>query len=348
MEATPEPVDPVPAAEDSAQEYRDVIVVGASAGGVEALGKLVAGLPPELPASIFVVLHLLPSGTSVLDSILHRSGSLPASAAVDGERFERGHIYVAPPDQHLLLWDGEIRLSMGPRENGHRPAIDPLFRSAARAFGPKVIAVILSGALDDGAAGMRFVKERGGAAVVQDPDDALYGAMPTNATAATDVDRVAPIDAMSGVLCELLDRPFDASQQEEADRVWTAAELEERAEGDPSGLTCPECGGALWERDEGSLVRFACRTGHAYSPDTLVVEQSKALEVALWSALRGLEERADLFRRMAGRASNRQPPTARRYESRASAVERHAQVVRDAMAKLGPIGEPVSENEPAA
>src|SRR3954451_14678007 len=177
MKATPERVEPSPPVEGSAEErpeaYRDIIVVGASAGGVEALGKLVAGLPAELPASIFVVLHLLPSGTSVLDSILHRSGSLPASTAVDGERFERGHIYVAPPDQHLLLWDGEMRLSLGPRENGHRPAIDPLFRSAARAFGPKVIAVILSGALDDGAAGMRFVKERGGAAVVQDPDDAL-------------------------------------------------------------------------------------------------------------------------------------------------------------------------------
>jgi|SRR5215211_108629 len=351
MKATPEPVEPVSAVDDSgheqAAEYRDVIVVGASAGGVEALGSLVAGLPPELPASIFVVLHLLPSGTSVLDSILRRSGSLPATTAVDGERFERGHIYVAPPDQHLLLWDGEIRLSLGPRENGHRPAIDPLFRSAGRAFGHRVISVILSGALDDGAAGMRFVKERGGAAVVQDPDDALYGAMPTNATEATDVDRVAPIAAMSGVLCDLLEEPVDISQQEEADRVWTATELEERAEGDPSGLTCPECGGALWERDEGSLIRFACRTGHAYSPDSLVLEQSKALEVALWSALRGLEERADLFKRMAARAASR-PQTTRRYESRAGAVERHAQVVRDAMARLGPTAEPESESEPAA
>jgi two-component system chemotaxis response regulator CheB len=328
--------------------YRDVIVIGASAGGVEALGRLSAGLPPELPASVFVVLHLLSTGTSVLHSIMDRSGNLPASAAVDGERFERGHIYVAPPDQHLLVWDGHIRLSLGPRENGHRPAIDPLFRSAARSFGPRVVSVVLSGSLDDGAAGMRFVKERGGAAVVQDPEDALYPAMPLNAAAFTDVDQIVPVDRMAEVICGLVETPVeegaDAVQEGEA---WRAAELEERAEGDPSGLTCPECGGALWERAEGPLVRFACRTGHAFSPDSLVSEQSKSLEVALWSALRGLEERADLFRRMARRAEDR-PGTARRFETRARAAEEHAGAVREAVAKLGPTVEPDPEVEPAA
>src|SRR4051794_41089388 len=159
------------APEEREDLYRDVIVVGASAGGVEALDRLVSGLPPEFPASIFVVLHLLASGRSLLDSILSRAGELPATAAVDGERFERGHIYVAPPDHHLLIRGLEIELSVGPRENGHRPAIDPLFRSAARAFGARVIAIVLSGSLDDGAAGARFVKERGGVAIVQDPDD---------------------------------------------------------------------------------------------------------------------------------------------------------------------------------
>src|SRR2546421_4483719 len=265
MSVTPHSAEPAGVEERTDRQehvYRDVIVVGASAGGVEALGRLASGLPPELPASIFVVLHLLASGTSVLDSILRRAGSLPATAGVDGERFERGHIYVAPPDQHLLIWDGSVRLSLGPRENGHRPAIDPLFRSAARAFGPRVIAVVLSGSLDDGAAGMRFVKERGGAAVVQDPADALYEDMPLNAAAASEVDHVVPIARMADLLCGLLEEPIENSVEEEADRVWTADELEERAEGEPSGLTCPDCGGALWEREEGSLVRFACRTGH--------------------------------------------------------------------------------------
>lgn len=321
-------------ADEEKELHRDVIVVGASAGGVEALGRLVGGLSPELPASIFVVLHLLASGKSLLDSILSREGPLPATAAVNGERFERGHIYVAPPGHHLLIRGDQVELSAGPRENGHRPAVDPLFRSAARACGARVIAVVLSGALDDGAAGTRFVKERGGAVLVQDPDDALYPAMPTNAMSVTDVDHVAPIARMPTVLTDLLEEPLDRALEEEADSLWRTEELEERAEGEPSGLTCPECGGSLSQRDEGSLVRFACRTGHAYSPESLMQEQSKSLEQAMWSALRGLEERADLFRRMAGRVGAGRG-TSRRFEARAHAVERHAAVIREAMAKLG-------------
>jgi two-component system, chemotaxis family, protein-glutamate methylesterase/glutaminase len=316
---------------------------------VEALERMVSGLPLELPASMFVVLHLLSSGTSVLDSILARSGDLPATVAVNGERFERGHIYVAPPDQHLLVRGEHIELSLGPRENGHRPAIDPLFRSAARAVGSRVVAVVLSGSLDDGAAGARFVKERGGAVMVQDPEEALYPAMPSNTMAATEVERVAPVAEMPDALGQLLEEPLDRALEEEAASLWSAEELEERAEGDPSGLTCPDCGGSLWQREEGSLVRFACRTGHAFSPESLMQEQSKALETALWSALRGLEERADLFRRMARRAGPR-PGTAQRFESRARAVERHAGVVREAMAKLAPTidAEVAPETEPAA
>jgi len=354
MTGTPEPAHQASAAQQGQEEsgqylYRDVIVVGASAGGVEALERLVRGLPPELPASVFVVLHMLSTGTSMLHSILARAGSLPASAAVDGERFERGHIYVSPPDHHLLIRGGRIRLSLGPRENGHRPAIDPLFRSAARALGPRVVAVVLSGSLDDGAAGARFVKERGGAAVVQEPSDAVYAAMPTNALAATDVDRVVPVADMADALCRLLEEPLDKELEEEAESIWSAADLEERGAGDPSGLTCPECGGALWQRDEGRLVRFACRTGHAFSPESLIQEQSKSLETAMWSALRSLEERADLFRRMARRGGGSRG-TAHRLESRARAVERHATVIREAMAKLAPAIDPDKqpETEPAA
>jgi two-component system, chemotaxis family, protein-glutamate methylesterase/glutaminase len=343
MAGPPEATGP----DERPQTQREVVVVGASAGGVEALARLAGGLPQEFPAAVFVVLHMLASGTSVLDTILGRSGWLPATMAVDGERFERGHIYVAPPDQHLLLWDGQIRLTLGPRENGHRPAIDPLFRSAARSFGARAIAVVLSGSLDDGAAGLRFVDEHGGATVVQEPEDALYPDMPANAIAATDVDRVVPVERMADVLCELVEQPTSA-EAEEAGQAWTAEELEERAEGDPSGLTCPECGGSLWQREEGgSLVRFACRTGHAYSPESLVSEQSKALETAMWSALRGLEERADLFRRMARRAGNR-PAAAHRFESRARAADRHANVVREAVSRLDDSAEHEAEPESAA
>src|SRR5215218_4372253 len=184
-----------PLVADGDQEWkaaqRDIVVVGASAGGVEALMQLVAGLPAELPASVFVVLHTAPTSESVLPEILSRSGALPASAARDGERHERGHIYVAPPDSHMLLADGRIRLTRGPRENGHRPAVDPLFRSAARAHGPLCVGVIVSGTLDDGTAGLRFLKGRGGAALVQDPADALYPGMPSSAIANVEVDGVA-------------------------------------------------------------------------------------------------------------------------------------------------------------
>lgn len=189
---------------------RDIVVIGASAGGVEALSTLMGGLPADLPAAVFVVLHLM-GGRSMLAPILSRSGSLAATAAEDRERFVRSHIYVAPPDVHMVLDDGVIRLTNGPREKGCRPAIDPLFRSAASVYGPRVIGVVLSGLLHDGAVGLGVIKEHGGLAVVQDPDDAKYGAMPSAAIAATDVDRIAPVDRIPGVLVDLVSESIPAS-----------------------------------------------------------------------------------------------------------------------------------------
>jgi two-component system, chemotaxis family, protein-glutamate methylesterase/glutaminase len=319
-----------------------VIVVGASAGGVEALRAFVAALPPELPASLFVVLHVMATGTSVLPSILERAGRLPATAAADGERHERGHLYVAPPDRHLLIEDGRVRLTAGPRENGHRPAIDPLFRSASRAYGPRVIAIVLSGSLDDGAAGLRFVKEHGGLALVQDPTEALYPGMPENAIAATTPDLVAPVGELARVVCDWLEAPLEERQLEAAAEMAAASEGEQQDEA--PALTCPECGGAMIEREEGNLVRFACRVGHTFSPDSLVTEQSKALEAALWSALRSLEERSDLFRRLATRYTGNARMKSR-FEGRAAATDEHAAVVRDAVVK---IGTDPAESEPAA
>jgi two-component system, chemotaxis family, protein-glutamate methylesterase/glutaminase len=324
-------------------DYRDVIVVGASAGGVEALRHFVAALPPELPASLFVVLHVPATGTSVLPAILSRAGRLPATAAEDGERHERGHIYAAPPDRHMLLDDGRIRLTSGPRENGHRPAIDPLFRSASRAYGPRVIGVVLSGSLDDGAAGLRFVKDHGGLVLVQDPSEALYSAMPTNAIAATDPDLVAPAAEIARVVCDWLEVPLDFEQRQPEEEAAVDA-VDAEAEEQVPALTCPECGGAMIEREEGNLIRFACRVGHTFSPDSLVTEQSKALEAALWSALRSLEERADLFRRLSRRYTGNARMLSR-FEERAGAADKHAVVVREAVERLG--DEP-AETEPAA
>jgi two-component system, chemotaxis family, protein-glutamate methylesterase/glutaminase len=176
----------------------DIVVVGASAGGVEALIRLVASVPAQLPAAVFVVLHVPPSGTSALPDILGRSGPLPAGHVKDGEPIEHGRIYVAPPDHHLLLRPGHVHLARGPRENGHRPAVDPLFRSAAREYATRVVGMVLSGALDDGTAGLVASRARGGLAVVQDPADALYSGMPVNALHHVAVDHVLPATAMGG------------------------------------------------------------------------------------------------------------------------------------------------------
>jgi two-component system, chemotaxis family, protein-glutamate methylesterase/glutaminase len=322
---------------------RDLVVIGASAGGVEALARLVRGFPPELPAAVIVVLHLPAGGRSVLPAILARAGGLPATVPHDGERPERGHIYVAPPDRHLLLVGQQMRLTGGPRENGHRPAIDPLFRSAARTYGARVVAVVLSGNLDDGAAGSRLVKERGGMVLVQDPEDALYPDMPASAAAVTDVDALVPMANMAGRICAALEEPLPKTDEhvigrETGDEEEELAAAELALDGQPTELSCPECGGPLWERSEGPLVRFACRVGHVFSPESLIEQHGKELERALWSAQRNLEERADLYRRMARRARAKSV-LQKRFLDRSASAERHAAAVQDAIVKLTSSGE---------
>jgi two-component system chemotaxis response regulator CheB len=330
-------------AQSSPVVQRDVIVVGASAGGVQTLQTLVSQLPPELPASVLIVLHLMSAGTSVLHNILDRAGPLPVTPAHDGEQLERGHIYVAPPDFHLLLRGPNIHLSAGPRENGHRPAVDPLFRSAARAYGPRVIGVVLSGTLDDGTDGLRLIKQRGGATVVQDPDDALYGDMPRNAIRDVDPDRIVPVAEMGAALFELIDAPLDpppaaAAVQNPEDQAIDLVEVEfgrEEIEGNPTLLTCPDCGGVMLEREEGGVIRFACQVGHAYSPESLSEEQGEDLESALWTAIRTLEERADLLRRMARRADRRgADPTVDRLRIKAQTASDHADEIRSTILRL--------------
>jgi len=329
-----------------------VVVVGASAGGVDALQKLVANLPPEFPAAVLVVLHVSSSGTSVLPQILSRSGPLPAAFARDGDELVRGQIYVAPADHHMLVHDGHLALSQGPRENGHRPAIDPLFRSAARSRERRTIGVILSGLLDDGASGLRFLKQNGGSAVVQDPTDALFPSMPTAALALTDADAIVPASQIGEALCRLIEEPAGdpahaapppadrdmggRDRVELEDPTDTAALLE----GPPTGFTCPECGGALWEQEDGANVRFACHVGHAYSLASLQEEQGRALEMTLWSAVRALEERADMHRRLARRTSSSRGEV---YEDRAREAEAHAHTLREMLGQAGRLAAPAIE-----
>jgi two-component system chemotaxis response regulator CheB len=316
---------------------RSVIAVGASAGGVEALTALVRALPPDLAAPVCIVLHVPPTGTSVLPNILGRRGPLPARFPEDKEALEPGIIYVAPSDRHLLVEPGaepgtlRARLTRGPTENGHRPAVDTLMRSAARAAGVGAVGVVLSGMLDDGTAGLQAIKRCGGVAVVQDPEEALFGGRPNSALENVAVDHVCPVAEIGPLVAKLASEArsregeamaasgangngagssgFDwcAEQDAELDaaRMEPAAIDNENGAGTPSVYSCPECGGVLREFHDGSLLRFRCRTGHAYTPDSLLAEQTDALEAALWTALRALEETASLARRLRERSEQR-------------------------------------------
>ena len=314
---------------------RDIIVIGASAGGVQALCKVIEDLPAGFPAAVFVVLHVSPDGYSALPAILSRSGSLPASHPADGEVIRPGRVYVAPPDRHLAIQNSHIHLSRNATENGHRPAVDVLFRTAARSYGPRVAGVVLTGNLDDGTVGLAAIKKCGGVAVVQDPKDADYPGMPTSALANVDVDHVLPLAGIGGLLGSLPYEPRPAGEggcdeiEEEPDAMGVSEEPEITRGAEPSGLTCPECGGSLFEKPGEHPLHFRCRTGHAYSPESLISKQYHALEGSLWAALRALEENASLSRRLEER-SRRHGNTfsSRRYEKRAQEAEKHADVLR--------------------
>lgn len=275
----------------------EVVAVGASAGGVEALRALVGALPPRFPAAVLVVLHVAQAGTSVLADILRRASAVPVENARDGEPLLRGHVYVAPPGRHLLVEGGNARLTQGPRENGHRPAIDPLFRSAGEAFGPRAAGVVLSGMLDDGTAGLHELKARGGIAIVQDPDTAMYPGMPRSAAAHVAVDALLPLPEIAPALARLAGEP---RRDQGGDPVpdEPSSNAPRLADGQSTRFTCPDCGGVLFEYDEGTVERFQCSVGHAYSLESLVDGQARQVEHALWAAVRILEDRVVLLRRM--------------------------------------------------
>lgn len=316
---------------------RDLIAVGASAGGVEALRGLVHELPADLPACVLVVLHLPVSAFSALPMILQRSGTLDVRQAEDGLPLKQGTVLVAPPDRHLLIRDSTVVLGRGPKENGHRPAVDPLFRSAARWRGPGTVGVVLSGTLDDGAAGLRTIADRGGVAVVQTPESALYDGMPCAALRAVPDAQQAHGRELADLLVRLCDEqvPADppepdrdlAMETEIADMGEAALGAAERP-GRPAAMTCPDCSGAMFEIQEGSVVRFRCRVGHAWSPESLLAEQVESAEAALWAAIRSLEEKAALHRGLAGSEMGSSPNRAYHAE-RAEDAQHSASVLRE-------------------
>jgi two-component system, chemotaxis family, protein-glutamate methylesterase/glutaminase len=333
---------------------RDVIVVGASAGGVDTLAQLVRGLSPGLPASIFVVCHFPPEGHSILPTILSRSGPLLASHGRDGEPFYPGQIYVAPPDRHLLLMPHQrMRLTRGPRENNHRPAVDPLFRSAARYYGPRVIGVVLTGSQSDGAAGLLAVRGAGGLAVVQDPADAVIAAMPENATRIAGADYITSAAGVAPLLADLVQGPVSRKggsavadpidQMSAAMQRDMAQQIHNKHRGNLSVFTCPECGGPLWQVNENELIRFRCHVGHAYNGETLLAEQTEALEAALWTAVRTFKEKGVLARQLAERERGLGDAAgAARFDEQADQAERYSRLIQQYVLDAAPptAGEP--------
>jgi two-component system chemotaxis response regulator CheB len=334
----------------------DIIVVGASAGGVEALVTLARSLKRNLQAAVFVVLHIPAYSPSFLPEILNRAGPLKAVQATDEMQIEHGHIYIASPDHHMLMEQGKVRVVRGPKENRHRPAIDPLFRSAALAYGPRVIGVILTGSLDDGTAGLLAVKRRGGIAIVQDPNEALYPSMPLSALENVEVDYTLPLASIGPQLGQLANKQAKEEEgypvSEDMEKETKLADMDlaimhnNEQVGTPSAFSCPECGGVLWEIHDGDLLRFRCRVGHAFSVESVLAEQSNALEEGLWVALKTLQESADLAQRLTQQARRRgQEWLAKRFDEKQHAALHRAALIRRVLLKNEPGIEIVAEQE---
>lgn len=315
-------------------------MIGASAGGVQALCEVVGGLPDALPAAVLVVLHVSPYPTSALPAILTRCGKLRAVHPEDGAELRPGHIYVAPPDRHLVVEEGRVCINRGPRENGHRPAVDVLFRTAGRIYKNRVVGVVLTGNLDDGTAGLAAIKSYGGVAIVQRPEEADYPGMPVSALENVAVDHVASLSEITPLLVRLAHQEVEV-QEEEDEPMADHEPSEDRAHlgidggnlqegyGSPSGLTCPDCGGALYDKQEETVIGFRCRVGHAYSPESLAAAQAEEIDAALWAAVRALEENAALANRLAQRmARGGKESLESRYSSRAQASETYAKTLR--------------------
>jgi len=327
------------------QAGHKIIVIGASAGGLEAIKGLVSKLPRHFNSPIFIVWHMGPGTTGILPQVINNLNTVPAVHAVDKEPIEPGKIYIAPPDRHLLIEKDRVRVTHGPRENRFRPAVDPLFRSAAYAYGARVAGIVLSGALDDGTAGLWTIKRRGGMAIVQEPADAAYASMPTNALEAVNIDFQLPIAEIAQLLIKLdnglsykinTTMPDPDEQEDNRTKMEISVGLQENTSdasilelGEISPYTCPECHGVLVAINEGRRTRFRCHTGHAFSADSLLLNLTESIEKSLWSAVRGLEETVFLLNNMGDQfSSHNNPKLAAAYFRKAKETEARADKVR--------------------
>jgi len=323
---------------------KDIVVIGASAGGVEALQRLCASLPSDFPAAVFIVQHLSPSARSLLAQLLDRAGPLSASSPQDGDPIEPGRIYVGAPDQHMLLRPGKILMRRGPHENRTRPAVNALFRSAAIAYGGRVIGVVLTGLLDDGTEGLIAIKAAGGLSVVQDPKEAQWPSMPQNALKRDHVDHKVRLDDLSALLSRLVRENEGVSiplareyvvEDQMAAQEFSVMDSDLVTPGHPSHISCPDCGGVLNEIEVENELRFRCQVGHAFTPLGLAAAQSDELERALSIAARTHRDRLRLFGQMRESANARGLSHAeKRWRDASRESEELIQVLEQAMGTL--------------
>jgi two-component system chemotaxis response regulator CheB len=311
-----------------------VVGIGASAGGIDALVRVMSSLPIDLPHAVCVTLHVSATSRSSLPEILDRRCPLPVQAAANGAPLRAGRVYVAPPDHHLIVRRDRLALSRGPKENGMRPAVDTMLRSIADCHGGAGVAVVLSGALGDGSDGARLVLQAGGEVIVQDPEDAVVSSMPERTIALVDgAARVLTAEEVGRALASLNGLP--GGKEARVDEPTIADESSPgRPDGPATGFTCPDCGGGLWEVGEGDVVRYLCRIGHGFSEDAMVSLQGSAVETALWAALETLEERAELLRRVAERRGATHEGLRRRLRHAAEDADARAELIRRALARV--------------
>jgi two-component system chemotaxis response regulator CheB len=354
-----------------AEPYHDIIVLGASAGGIPPLEQLLQALPADLPAALFVVVH---RNADALDEVmmwtLQRKTALRCVVPRHGEPIRPGSVYVAPADRHMLLKEDHILITQGPRENYYRPSIDTTFRSAAVAYGPRVVGIILSGMLQDGTAGMEAIKRCGGVCVVQQPEDAEFASMPRSVLTNLDVDYSVAVSEMGFVLTDLVQRPADPTRTPPEDLLLeariaeryinndrnsnslmdielTSKELDQV--GNRSPLSCPDCGGALWRMKEGSQERYRCHLGHAFNAESMLLRNRESLEETLWVALRTLEERKYVLTTLAEEMAERHRDKAGAYQERADELQMHVERIRQVLLTFNGQGlKPEEKNSPPA
>jgi two-component system, chemotaxis family, protein-glutamate methylesterase/glutaminase len=306
---------------------KNIVVIGGSTGSIDILKLLVRKLPRDFDACLFAVTHVSEDSSNYLARILNYSGNIRAEIVSEKTKIQSGYLYLPESGSHLAFHDGMVYPSAQPRENRFRPAIDVLFRTAAQAYGPRVIGVLLTGYLDDGTSGLGIIKEAGGTTIVQDPADAMVSSMPENALEAVEVDYCVPASALPELLMKLVHENVKTNGKVAKS---TMKGVSNPADNPPSRFTCPDCGGTLFEVEEGKLKRFRCRVGHAYSEKSLLIAQDDNVENLLWAAQRALEERADMLDRLASRyAKKGQEILQRRFSGRAKKSNQQAEMLRE-------------------